>query len=637
MRRALLPAPTGLNSSTNLKPPRTKAFCGIAGLYPATLRFWHSFCKSDAAAIQANQSRDASLRGKRRSSKPAPQARDHLDPHALGDTPLRSSPSAQPVKDSMFDFMEKLLRKTLEAVLTGPRHPVRAIPPLPNAPGSRPKPSSDDSKDPTSLRLPLQVILPGLPAQLRSRLRHGNPASLTVSIPLQAILPQLARNTVQIPFGTLRQAAPGVFSPDADGDNVLITLPLPEILSRLDLGLIARRHAPNRLEVPDDIINPFLAKNRALTISAEPPKPQPVQFRRDRIPREPAPPPPEVVPPEPPATIPDSLPPASRSEVDRPCTLQPAEPADESGFLMLSLNALAGGWPGPVRTELAQLNLTCAKVALPVEVARQALKGGRLAFNWKTLRAWLKPALPPSISAHDEITLELPLKVVAPLYLAKQRNAGKAKIKLTVSEEIPDLFSGPAQLSPDRAPEPLHTDTANPQPAQKQAALTLAGDRPMELPEVDMAASPVAARQPVSNPSTPGSPAQGGDSFTALGTRFASSPSTPHGVVFRCVALKGVAGALIVSADGLAVTSSLPEDLNADTLAAFVPQIFCRISQSTNELALGELTNVVLTLGNVPWQILRVRNLFLAALGYVGETLPVALLANLAAELETPN
>ena len=49
----------------------------------------------------------------------------------------------------------------------------------------------------------------------------------------------------------------------------------------------------------------------------------------------------------------------------------------------------------------------------------------------------------------------------------------------------------------------------------------------------------------------------------------------------RTMALPGVAGALVALPDGLRVASQIPSDLNADTLAAFLPQIYDRVSQST--------------------------------------------------------
>ena len=110
--------------------------------------------------------------------------------------------------------------------------------------------------------------------------------------------------------------------------------------------------------------------------------------------------------------------------------------------LLVSLISLAEGWPEAVRQELVQLNLVDARVALPTEVVERALKQGRVAFTWKTLRSWIKPAPLPVVSAHDSSVLELPLKVVAPPFLARQKEAAKLQKKVAVDDDIPNLFFG---------------------------------------------------------------------------------------------------------------------------------------------------------------------------------------------------
>jgi predicted regulator of Ras-like GTPase activity (Roadblock/LC7/MglB family) len=95
-----------------------------------------------------------------------------------------------------------------------------------------------------------------------------------------------------------------------------------------------------------------------------------------------------------------------------------------------------------------------------------------------------------------------------------------------------------------------------------------------------------------------------------------------------------VAGALIALPDGLMVASRLSVDVNGDTLAAFLPQIFAKVSQSTNELRMGELNNLNFTVGNIPWKIFRVNAIYFAAFGRAGQPLPTAQLAGLAAELD---
>jgi predicted regulator of Ras-like GTPase activity (Roadblock/LC7/MglB family) len=117
-------------------------------------------------------------------------------------------------------------------------------------------------------------------------------------------------------------------------------------------------------------------------------------------------------------------------------------------------------------------------------------------------------------------------------------------------------------------------------------------------------------------------------------TDFTSRYATPKEIVTRAMALPGVAGALVALPDGLKVASQIPSDFNADTLAAFLPQIFDRVSQSTKELRMGALNNFNFTVGNVPWKIFRVNAVYFAAFGRAGEALPTAQLAALAAELD---
>jgi predicted regulator of Ras-like GTPase activity (Roadblock/LC7/MglB family) len=282
----------------------------------------------------------------------------------------------------------------------------------------------------------------------------------------------------------------------------------------------------------------------------------------------------------------------------------------EAEPLLVGLTSLAESWPEAVRQELVQMGLVDAKVALPVEVVERALKQGRIAFSWKTLRSWIKPAAPPTGSAHDSTVVELPLKVVAPPFLARQKEASKLQKKVVVDDEIPNLFFGfPRPEASGVAVAP----TASP-PASKPADTNFyvwddTSDRARIQPdEVKRGPSP--------------------------GTKFVAKYATPNEVVSRAAALDGVTGALIALPDGLMVASRLPSDLNGDTLAAFLPQIFGKVNQCTKELRMGELNNVNFTVGNVPWKIFRVNAIFFAAFGRAGEPLPTAQLAALAAELD---
>jgi predicted regulator of Ras-like GTPase activity (Roadblock/LC7/MglB family) len=287
------------------------------------------------------------------------------------------------------------------------------------------------------------------------------------------------------------------------------------------------------------------------------------------------------------------------------------------------LAALSQDWPEALRQEIAQLNLTNAQVALPVHLVEPALKRGRVIFSWRYVRSWIRP-VPPGVSIHDGIELELPLKVIAPLFFGRQKTAVRLQRKVAIAPEIPDLFFGfpQPQSQPEvAAPEPEvalpqpEVARYTPKPADAKMSDTnfyIWGDNG-EAPKLDE----------TEFKRTPTPP-----------TDFTSRRAMPKDVVARAMELPGVAGALVALQDGLKVASQVPADLNADTLAAFLPQIFDRLGQSTRELRMGALNNVNFTVGNVPWKIYRVNAVYFAAFGRVGEALPTAQLALLAAELD---
>ena len=275
--------------------------------------------------------------------------------------------------------------------------------------------------------------------------------------------------------------------------------------------------------------------------------------------------------------------------------------------LVVTLTSLAEGWPEAIRKELVQLNLVDVRLALPAEAIERSLKQGKVAFSWKMLRSWIKPAPLPTVSAHDGAVLELPLKVVAPLFLARQQAAAPAHPKVAIDEDIPNLFFGFPQ--PDN-------------PAASVATPAVARPKDTNFYVWNDTNDQVRADE---------SEARRGPS---PGTKFVAKYATPNEVVSRAAALDGVVGALIALPDGLMVASRIPTDLNGDTLAAFLPQIFGKINQCTKELRMGELNNVGFTVGNIPWKIFRVNAIFFAAFGRAGEPLPTAQLAALAAELD---
>jgi predicted regulator of Ras-like GTPase activity (Roadblock/LC7/MglB family) len=312
-------------------------------------------------------------------------------------------------------------------------------------------------------------------------------------------------------------------------------------------------------------------------------------------------------------------------------TATPAVPSGEEPTLSVELSAVLGNWPEGLRQEIVQRGLAAARLALPLSLVESGLKQGRAVFSWKVLRSYLQPAATAG-SPFDATELELPLSVLAPLFIAHKKAQPAPKRRLTVDDTIPDLFFGvsPTGNAPTApAPSAESTPAAIAETAPASPAVS-APSGPRENKVVDTNyyvwddVNEVARVDETEFKRRP----------TSSGTDFIVKYATPNEIVSRAAALDGVAGALIALPDGLLVASRIPPDLNADTLAAFLPQIFAKVTQCTKELRMGELNNLAFTVGNVPWKIFRVNAIFFAAFGRAGEALPTAPLAALAAELD---
>jgi len=230
----------------------------------------------------------------------------------------------------------------------------------------------------------------------------------------------------------------------------------------------------------------------------------------------------------------------------------------------------------------------------------------------------------PRASAQDTTSLELPLKVITPLFLAYQKNVMKPKQKVAIDEKIPNLFFGFPQSEGERAAAPMAAPVPAPVPAPSAPApATVPQPNPGDTNYYVWSESSDAAR--VDETAFRRNPVE---------TNFLSRHATPNEVVASASQLEGVVGALVALPDGLRVASKLPPDVNGDTMAAFLPQIFGKVSQCTKELRMGDLNNLNFTVGNIPWKIFRVNAIYFAAYGRAGQGLPTAQLAALAAQLD---
>ncbi len=282
--------------------------------------------------------------------------------------------------------------------------------------------------------------------------------------------------------------------------------------------------------------------------------------------------------------------------------------------MLLPLLPLSETWAEAVRQEMAQQHLQGAQIAIPLDTMEESMRRGKVAFPWKTIRGWIRPAIILQPSANDATVVELPLKVLTPIFLEAKRELAKPRHKVAVDEKIPNLFFGFPQADHDGSAATVAAPALQPPAAPAPSADT---------------------NYYVWNEGTDGARIDETEfKRRAAETTFASRHATPNEVVAAAAKLDGVVGAIVALPDGLKVSAKLPADVNGDTLAGFLPQIFGKVSQCTKELRMGELNNLNFTVGNVPWKIFRVNAIFFAAYGRAGQGLPTAQLAQLAAQLD---
>lgn len=512
------------------------------------------------------------------------------------------------------------------------------------------------------VELPLPPILDKLPADLRSRLTTPltELGEASISIPASQILPQLATGAVRIEFGQLRGAAANLFNVGDEYDSISITLPLDVVLARLNRRWLARDSGQKKMESPKEIGSVFLRRSDVDKAAPAPVKPAPPATPSDTFIRVRAPQPPTM----PAATVPPTTPtpavplirpvtPLPASAPPKPATapipfpgapispfqeVPPASPVSQTtpppstsvevppGTFAAPLLALSEKWPDALRNEITQLNLTSAQVFLPLDLVEEGLKRGIVTFFWRDLRPCIRPNPLTTVSIHDGAALELPLKVIAPLFIARKGSAIRSRLESKIDKSIPNVFvnasavkTEPPVVSPITTPiTPLATSPAAAPPLEPA---------PMKLVE---------AKKPEHGTSTQNAPGSSQTEFKRPGaaTETIRRRLSPNEVVSKAMAIKGVEGAMIVLHDGLMVTCELPPYLNSDTAAAFLPQIYERLSQCIDELHMGPLSHLRFNVGNVSWFVFRQKSVFFAVFSREGELPPEAQLAPLAAELD---
>ncbi len=493
----------------------------------------------------------------------------------------------------------------------------KAAAPIVTARAARPAQTGEPSTPIPSVEvahLSLAAIVSRFPDDLKTSVLKSPDAAATIALPLLLIHKQLASGTVRMSFASLhRQAPQGVFAPIALGDKRQVEIPLQEIFRHISPAALKRRMDQRPLDSVDNDFNLFGNAETPYAIAPTTPENPP---RKDSTVLNLHPAPAsrigKVDPGAPPAPKPSGIAPSNgMRSVAPPTDYRTAEPTptpkSDEPPLILALAPLINSWPEPICGEISALD-PATTVALDADVIAAGLAKGKVTFTWEEILAGLTPAPSEPTAADAATVLQLPLKIIAPAFLAASGKARAGRKSVQVDDSIPALFND--------GREPAPAAPAAPVPADEAPAVQ--APEPVAEPE-----AVVAAPEPQPVPET-------------VGTIFGDprkTDFTPAEIVAGTVKLPGVAGAIVALQEGLQVATSMPEGVKGEVVAAFLPQIFARLNQYSGEMKMGEVDDLLFTTHGAHCQIYRLGFIYFAILGQPGAALPWHELRLISAEL----
>lgn len=421
-----------------------------------------------------------------------------------------------------------------------------------------------------------------------------------VAVPAPAPVPSVAK-TVLAPAAVERSPEPPVAEPE------------PSLISARGLPSPAPRVPPTGNPLPSA---PFPPPKAPVPLAQPPPLPRP---QSGPAPAASAAPPAPVSPPKSAPAAPARpalMPSESISAAGLDPALGGAKVVPFGGMFTLALQDFVAHWSEKGQPELA--SLYCHTLEVPMPIIEMALKAGKVQFKWREMRAWVRAtpgAASPSVP--DETVADFPLALIAPRFL-EQKRAAAPRRRVEVSDEIPNVFA-------------IEGAAAEPPPAVPPAPAASEENEPAEsdsLPLPEPAA--VTARAHA------GGTAPGAKPVLDFGEIFGQPDRTSWSlaeVADRASSLRGVAGAVIATSDGLLMAGRWPQGVEAESVAGFVPQIYGKVIQYARELRLPETGSLILMIENVPLQIFKTGDSYFTVLGRASESLPKAQLSAIATRL----
>jgi predicted regulator of Ras-like GTPase activity (Roadblock/LC7/MglB family) len=94
-------------------------------------------------------------------------------------------------------------------------------------------------------------------------------------------------------------------------------------------------------------------------------------------------------------------------------------------------------------------------------------------------------------------------------------------------------------------------------------------------------------------------------------------------VVRKVSTLKGVAGTLICTLDGLLVAAQFPTPVGEEAVAAMIPQVFGKLVTCSKELRFGTPSRMHFAVEGTQYQVFRTGRVYLTLASDPGEALPM--------------
>ena len=282
----------------------------------------------------------------------------------------------------------------------------------------------------------------------------------------------------------------------------------------------------------------------------------------------------------------------------------PVPPPTNGHSLTLKLAPLAESWPEEIRAEVAALD-PATTVALSASDVSAGLAKGRVAFSWGQIRAGLEPQPTSPTAAAEDTALVLPLKIVAPAFLASTSKPAAQPMRQFVDESIPALFNNSSSTEPSLTSsrsQPRRPSFLTPSPSNRSPSCD-----PNKAPSIPWVEDLRVAAQAAS-----GRPQKSSLTCPAAGRRRRDRRACRKVCRSR---------------------TSLPDGVKSEVVAAFLPQIFARLNQYSGEMKLGEVDDLLFTTHGAHCQIYRLGYVYFAVLGKPGESLPWHELRLIAEEL----